>query len=117
MNERQKLGRRGEDKACAYLISGGYRIVARNYKTKVGETDIIAEKDGRICFIEVKTRTSLDYGLPGESVDRRRQARLRRCAQWFINERGLSGADVRFDVIEIIVRGGTPWLRHTEGAF
>ena len=117
MNERQKLGRRGEDRACAYLASKGYRILARNYKTKVGETDVIAERDGLLCFIEVKTRSSLAFGLPGEAVDSRRRARLRRCAEWFINERGLQGAGVRFDVVEILTSGGEFWLRHIEGAF
>lgn len=73
MNERGKLGKEGEDRACAYLETCGYRIVERNFRCRSGEIDIVAaeERGGIICFVEVKTRRGCAFGLPKEAVDRR----------------------------------------------
>ena len=86
MNERGKLGKEGEDRACAYLETCGYRIVERNFRCRSGEIDIVAaeERGGIICFVEVKTRRGCAFGLPKEAVDRRKQRKLCAAAKYYI---------------------------------
>ena len=67
------LGKRGEVVACKYLQSNGYRILEKNYKTHIGEIDVIAEDGETLCFIEVKTRSGDGYGLPSEAVTLKKQ--------------------------------------------
>lgn len=61
---RQRLGKKGEDAACAYLERKGYVICRRNYRCRYGEIDIIAAKSGELSFVEVKTRRNLNFGCP-----------------------------------------------------
>ncbi len=96
------LGSKGEKIAEKYLKKQGYAILERNYKTHYGEADLIASKDGVIVFIEVKTRTSTEYGLPCEAVDSKKQNRYRRICEYFFYERRFDNVEVRFDVIEIL---------------
>lgn len=94
------LGRKGEELACRYLKKHGYQIIEQNYSTPFGEADIIAFKDDTYCFVEVKTRTQDGYGLPAEAVDRRKQRRYRRIAEYFcacMKEE----VPIRFDVASV----------------
>ena len=94
------LGRKGELWACRYLKKEGYRILERNYTTKVGEIDIIAEEQGVLVFVEVKTRLNDAYGLPREAVDRGKQHKIIRVAQMYLLR--LPRLPVcRFDVVEV----------------
>ena len=68
MHERAQLGRRGEEVAAAFLERQGYTILERNFRLRQGEIDLIAAKDETVAFVEVKTRRTLDYGLPSEAV-------------------------------------------------
>ncbi|MBR3718891.1 MAG: YraN family protein [Firmicutes bacterium] len=77
-------GRKGEDLACRYLKEQGYRILDRNVRYKMGELDIVAQIEDTICFVEVKARTRVDYGMPRDAVDARKQWKLIRCAQLYL---------------------------------
>lgn len=103
MSEYRRLGRLGESFAAELLRIEGYRIVERNYTCRAGEIDIVAERGETLCFIEVKTRRSSSFGTPAESVDRRKQNRLRRAAACYLQSRGWQGEEIAFQVVEITV--------------
>ncbi|MBP7217194.1 MAG: YraN family protein [Candidatus Omnitrophica bacterium] len=103
--ERLALGIYGEEAAIAFLKERGYRLVCRNYKTFLGEIDIIADDHGTCCFIEVKTRTSEMFGLPQEAVSARKQYKLSQIAALFLKERNLLDCKARFDVVSVICPG------------
>ncbi|HMK42961.1 MAG TPA: YraN family protein [Dissulfurispiraceae bacterium] len=93
-----------------------YSIIRRNYRYRRAEADIIAQDGLTLVFIEVKARTSLQYGQPFEAVGRDKQDRLRRIALAFLKRAGRE-LPVRFDVISIVVSGGKRQIEHIEGAF
>ena len=101
--DRKLLGTKGEELACAVLKTRGYEIIARNFITKAGEIDIIASKDRVIVFCEVKTRLAGIYGDGREAVDRRKQMKIRRCADIFLMSTGMSYDYCEFHVMEITV--------------
>ena len=112
----KRLGNSGEDAAAALLKEKGYVILHRNYRTPVGEADIIAEDKGVTVFVEVKTRSSEAFGSPFEAVDRRKQEKLKRIALYYLN--GLKKElPVRFDVVSIISRNGRREVTHIKEAF
>ena len=101
-------GRWGEDYAADYLRRRGWKIISRNYTNrhgrKIGELDIVAEKDGEIYFVEVKTRKiSSDEVLPEEAVNFRKLQSLEKVAQIFLRENGLEDRNVHFDVLALSV--------------
>lgn len=98
-NKRQ-TGAAYELKAEEYLLGNGYKILERNFRNRSGEIDLIAKKDGYICFVEVKYRTTLAYGNPLEAVDYRKQNQIRRVATYYLMKNKLSEwTPCRFDVI------------------
>ncbi len=113
------LGNYGEDYTCEYLQNKGYRIIERNFRNKLGEIDLIA-KDGKvICFIEVKTRESLQYGAPFEAVHLAKQRKMARVALSYLKYR-FNTVDIlsRFDVISIYrPPQGQPTIEHIKNAF
>ncbi|MCX7913213.1 MAG: YraN family protein [Thermodesulfovibrionales bacterium] len=110
------LGIKGEDIAIAYLKRKGYCILNRNYKTPYGEVDIITKDNDTIVFVEVKSRSTLSYGEPFESVDYRKQERLRKSALFYLKSLKQERA-VRFDVISILLKNGEHEIRHIKEAF
>jgi len=88
-SEKSLVGPRGEAAAARYLEKNGYEIVEKNYRKFGTEVDLIAKKDETLCFIEVKTRGSDDYGLPEEFVDRRKRRKIIRAARVFIGKKNL----------------------------
>ena len=93
-----QTGISAESRACVYLIAKGYRILARRYRTPVGEIDVIAQKGRVIAAIEVKARPSLDQALA--AISPRQQKRIRRSLLYFqAAHPRLSGIDYRFDVV------------------
>lgn len=72
------LGNAGEELAARWLIDHGFRVVARNLRTSYGELDVVAEKNGHVHVVEVKTRSGIGYGSPLEAIDGRKQEHLRR---------------------------------------
>jgi putative endonuclease len=114
----QHLGARGEQRAAEWYTDAGYEIVARNWRCREGEIDIVARRRGELVFCEVKARTSARFGAPAEAVTVARQRRLRALAARFLAAAALDGGGrpgdrVRFDVVS--VRG--PHLDVIEGAF
>lgn len=101
MNSRKEIGKAGEDIACEYLRGKGYEIIRRNFRCKQGEVDIVAQKGGVLCFIEVKTRTSNQYGYPEESVNFNKKRHIRDTAKYYIMKNDLSEVDFQFDVITV----------------
>ena len=99
--ERLQLGAAGEQAAALALKKAGYKILARNYKTKCGEIDIIAHDKGTLCFIEVKTRDSDVFGLPVEAVHAEKQKQIAKVALWYLKERRLLEKKARFDVVSV----------------
>ena len=81
---RQRLGARGEDRAAAWYVAQGYEVLARNWRCREGEIDLICGKDRRVVICEVKTRRSLAFGEPVEAVTRAKAARLRRLAAAYV---------------------------------
>ncbi len=113
-----KIGLRGEQLAARYLRKNKYRIIAANYSTKLGETDIIAEKDNIICFVEVKTRSPGQMFPPSEAVDLRKQENLRTNAAAFLKAQKHTDKGFRFDIIEVILHDlFTADINHIENAF
>ena len=96
------LGRVGETKAVEFLKKQGYTVLERNYKTRIGEIDAIVEKDGVIIFVEVKTRSSDEYGMPSEAVGYEKQRKYVKIAEEYLIKSKLTDKSCRFDVIEII---------------
>lgn len=114
-HENKTSGGRGEKLAEKYLRDNGYRILARNFTTDIGEIDLIATDDEFLIFVEVKARMSDAYGEPAEAVDVRKQRKLNMVASQYIKKSMLYGAPARFDVIE--VRLDTGKISHIENAF
>lgn len=131
---RQTLGRLGEALALEHLRRLGYAIVARNYRCREGEVDIVATTADTVVFVEVKARRSTTYGSPLEAVDARKQARLARAARHFLHSpRGRALLDsfprgwrarrrrrrwvVRFDVVGVTWGSGGARIEHVEDAF
>lgn len=94
-------GKLGENIACVFLSHEGYRIIEKNFRTRFGEIDIIAENNKTICFIEVKARSGTGYGLPEEFVDERKQEKLVKTALGYITSRNINSADMRFDIVSV----------------
>ena len=117
--EHLKVGLRGEQLACRYLRNKRYGILATNFATRLGETDIVAmAPDGTICFVEVKTRSSGQLTAPSEAVDYRKSENLKTNAAAFIKTTGSDGTRTRFDIIEVILHDlYTADINHIENAF
>ncbi len=100
---RHTLGAWGEEQAALYLVNRGYRIVERGYRCRFGEIDIIAGSAEELIFCEVKTRRQGALAEPQEAVSIRKQRRLLKTADWYLNQHPWEG-DLRFDVIAIVAR-------------
>ena len=117
---RLDLGARGEELAAAWYTGRGYRVLARNWRCREGELDLILARSGSVVFCEVKTRTGSGFGTPAEAVTGEKQRRLRRLATRWLAERppGAGWPDVRFDVACVTLgAGGEPALEMIEAAF
>ncbi len=111
----------GEEVAAAFLGSKGARVLHRNWRPKgagvKGECDIVAQHGDIICFVEVKTRKSSDFGEPQEAVDASKRRQLERLARAWIQIHG-DEQTLRFDIIEVWWRDGeNPRVAWIEGAF
>jgi putative endonuclease len=116
VSERRAVGRRGEELAADYLRRHGFEIVATNWRTRVGEIDIVARERGTLVFVEVRSRTAPSRGTAEESVDGKKQRRLVRTAEQFLQEHA-PHATARIDVVTVVFQPGRePELRHIVGA-
>lgn len=110
-------GEAGESLACRYLESLGWRILARNFRCRSGELDIVGLDDGTTVFVEVKERSDPAHGQGFEAVSFGKRRRVIRAARLFAAARGLLESRLRFDVISIDRSGAAPQIRHDRGAF
>lgn len=113
------LGNAGEREAARFLRRLGYRVIARRYRTPLGELDLVARDGKCIVFVEVKTRRSSEAGQPFEAVDRRKQQQLTKLALAFLKRRGWLEQPARFDVISIVwpEAANAPEITHYRNAF
>lgn len=116
MNKRE-YGNRGEKRVCGYLESIGIKVKERNFNTRFGEIDIIAEDGDTIVFVEVKTRTNLNYGYPAESVTLKKQQKLVKTAKEYVLRNNLTDWDFRFDIAEVIKLNNTYNVNLIKNAF
>ncbi|HOW58804.1 MAG TPA: YraN family protein [Candidatus Omnitrophota bacterium] len=112
------LGDRGETVACDFLRKEGYEIVQKNYKCKLGEIDVVAKRRGRIAFVEIKTRTSVQFGSPQEAVNFKKQEKLAKLAEWYLKEKKITNSPIAFDVVAVHWEDGKrPLVRLIKDAF
>ncbi len=98
---RTQVGRTGEDLAFKLLKKKGYRILERNYKSPLGEIDIIAREGKTLVFVEVKTRSTADFGTAKWAVDPRKQRKVSMVALDYLKRNSLLEQPARFDVVAI----------------
>jgi len=117
MAKHKETGIKGEHIAENFLLKKGYNILHCNWRSGKKEVDIIAEKDGLIVIVEVKTRTSFEFGFPEEAVSPQKQQHLKQAAEAFFDE-NRQFTDVRFDIISILLDvGEVKEIIHFEDAF
>ncbi len=105
--DRRVFGRIGENTAADVLRAKGYKILKQNYRCSYGEIDIIAERDGDMSFVEVKTRQNFHYGRPCEAIDKEKMQHIQRAAHCYLEDMKKKGYVPRrydFQVIEIVVQ-------------
>ncbi len=117
-NHRQSLGRWGETIAADFLVRKGYQVLRRNERTAFGEIDLIARQDRVTVFVEVKTRTNLEYGYPEEAITRQKRHHMIASAMAYLGDHPELAGDWRLDVIAIQGRkdGPPPEIVHYENA-
>ncbi len=111
------FGNQGEDFAAQYLEKRGCRILERQFRSPMGEIDIIAEEKNTILFVEVKTRRPTHYGIPAQAVGRTKQRRIIRTAVWYMQEKRIEEKPCRFDVAEVLYERGSYTVQYYENAF
>jgi putative endonuclease len=113
-----ELGNYGEEVAAAFLEEHGLVLLARNWRCREGELDIVAQEGRTLVFCEVKTRSGVGYGLPAEAVSPSKARRLRRLAAAWLHESTTVWPEIRFDVVSVIRRRGyAPVIEHLRAAF
>ena len=117
MNKRL-IGDGNEDLVCNYLKSQGLKIIARNFRCRQGEIDIIARDKEYLCFIEVKFRNSSDYGQPQEAVNYYKQRKISKVSRFYLYSKNLSfDTPIRYDVIAVSVNEGIKAIKWIKNAF
>lgn len=119
MRSTAAMGRRGEDLAAAHLTAHGLEVLARNWRCRHGELDIVAREGAVLVFVEVKARSSTRFGSPAEAVTPAKARRIRLLAcQWLAEHRPAGIGEMRFDVVGILQPpDGPPGLLHLRAAF
>ncbi|MFW2364983.1 MAG: YraN family protein [Desulforhopalus sp.] len=116
-SNRLNIGRRGEDIAAVYLEHQGYQIITRNYRTRLGEIDIIARDKSSIVFIEVKSKTGKGFGLPVSAVTLKKQRQISKVALFYLSKHGLADSPARFDVVSVQFSGRSSEVELITDAF
>lgn len=110
---RRRRGIAGEDVAAAWYAANGYEVVARNWRCRTGELDLIVRRGPEVVFCEVKSRRTAAFGTPAEAVNHQKRQRIRHLAARWIQESKVRPAQIRFDVAAIL----DDQLEVIEGAF
>ncbi len=116
---KQKRGKKGEELACKYLQKNRYTVIDRNFRCRQGEVDIIAcdEQEKELVFFEVKTRSTLKYGMPSEAVQKPKQNHIVSVAKYYIYKNKIKDVSIRFDVIEVFLNNSNYRINHIKQAF
>ena len=117
VNERQRFGQESEQMVAAFLKRNGYRILERNYRTHVGEIDIIAKHKGALVFVEVKARRSGSYGNPKRAITPAKQRKLSMAALVYLKANSAMDQRARFDVVTVQRIAGCPKIEVIRNAF
>jgi putative endonuclease len=119
MRPSDELGRYGEELAARHLTDAGMQVLARNWRCREGELDIVALDGDAVVFVEVKARSGIGFGAPAEAVGRVKARRIHVLAcRWLAEHRPPGAHDLRFDVVSVIRRRGyAPEVLHLRGAF
>jgi putative endonuclease len=112
-----RRGEAGEELACEHLRARGLKVLARNYRCRVGEIDVVADDGGTLVFVEVKERGDDSHGSAVEAVTALKRRRVVRAARIYAAVHGRSDSPVRFDVLAIDWGPEGPRVRHDAGAF
>lgn len=116
MAEHNDLGNRGEELAAEYLENNGYNILDRKWQYQKAEIDLIATKGDILAVVEVKTRSSIDFGLPQDFVNKKKIRLLVAAINEYVNINDLS-LEVRFDIIAVLQTPTGMTVEHIEDAF
>lgn len=111
-----RLGKEGEELALKFLKKKGYKIIHKNYRTPIGEIDIVAKDGNTLVFVEVKTREGMGYGYPFEAVNKRKRQRIANVASLYL-KRFDDIPSCRFDVVSIFYKDGKPQFELFKDAF
>ena len=116
MAQHNELGKKGEQIAVDFLLKNSYDIIERNYRFQKAEVDIIAQKGDVLAIVEVKTRSSIDFGNPQDFVKPKQIKNLVKAVDEYVNENNLD-IEVRFDIIAIVKNKNGFEIEHLENAF
>lgn len=116
MAKHNELGKEGEEMAVAFLRKKGYEILVRNFRYLKAEVDIIARKEGVLAAVEVKTRSTPDFGDPQDFVKQKQINSLVKAVDFYVNKNNLE-VEVRFDIVAIIKNKAGCRMEHLEDAF
>ena len=111
------LGKYGEELAQEYLVEQGLRILETNYRFHHAEVDIIAEEGDLLVFCEVKTRQDDSFGAPEQAITPLKMQQIRKVAGAYLTKNQIRDRQCRFDVVGVMVAGGSVKLDHMRNAF
>lgn len=114
---KKDLGHQGEALAQKYLKKQGYKIIDTNFSCKSGEIDIIAKDNGVLVFVEVRSKTKTDYGSPIDTIDAKKQQKIKKTAQQYLLQLKTEDIYCRFDVVAILWRSPKPEIVLYRDAF
>ena len=117
INARQQFGKKSESIAVRHLKKNGYRIIEQNYRTKLGEIDVIAKDRDTIVFVEVKARRSDHFGNPKWAVTPKKQRKISMVALCYLKAMNMSNIKARFDVVSIRSANDRPEIEIIKNAF
>lgn len=116
MYKRHEVGKKGEKLAAKYLEQNNYKIIKQNFRCRQGEIDIIAinkqGKEREIVFVEVKTRTSFQFGTPAEAVNKTKRQHIMKTANYYLYANNIKDKNIRFDTIEVLLLNNKYKINH-----
>lgn len=116
MGTHNELGKKGEQIALKHLENLGYKVLEKNWFYQKAEIDLIAQKENVLVVIEVKTRSSIEFGSPESFVSKSKIKLLSKAIDAYIEQNNLD-LEVRFDIISIVIKNDNPIVEHIENAF
>jgi putative endonuclease len=115
---RRRFGDRGEDSAARFFVARGFEVIARNWRCRSGEIDLIVQKGGTVHFVEVKTRRTATYGYPEEAITRRKLEHLRRAIETYLQSISVQPRAYQADALAImLLPGSEPEFHYIENIY